>query len=294
MGDDDVYCDLFIDKEGELEVVAPKEKRSKFWVLIAGTSLLYKNKEEDDEAQEVIDLKSAKVEKTKESFSLVTKDGSTYQFFTDAPKEWIKEIEANVKQDKKSKKKKGKKQTLKLKMQKKAGSIAMSTSKGKKVVRDAIGSDGVKVMDMIKAVVESKDGKDKAKDIEDGTIRILVKIVLLFKNGRVTREELLSPIPLIKPIWSNVLDYCEMSFAYEPDKLGADIANLQKEIDKLIRPYLTEKNMDKMNEMIDYLRKKETLDQLFACDENDKLKAELQVVLRKIWDKVFNKKKGKK
>eukprot|EP01120_Amphizonella_sp_Union-15-10_P013970 TRINITY_DN6602_c0_g1_i1.p1 TRINITY_DN6602_c0_g1~~TRINITY_DN6602_c0_g1_i1.p1 ORF type:complete len:172 (-),score=35.85 TRINITY_DN6602_c0_g1_i1:72-587(-) len=163
----------------------------------------------------------------------------------------------------------------------------MNSKAGKKYIRDQIGAEGMAIIDVIKTVVRLKDGDKKAKEIENVIMRTAVKIVVLFKNKDLSKEGLLAPIRMMKTLWSDVLDCCEMSFAYDPVCLSESATKLQKYFVQLLKPYVTEKNLNRMNEAINYIKSPSLLDKLYLSPECEKTKEQLGSILRKLWDKLF-------
>jgi len=188
---------------------------------------------------------------------------------------------------------KRKKQTFQMRVKKNIAAKAANSKTGKKIIRDNIGADGVAVIDIIKEVIRLKDGEKKSREIESTVIKIAVKIVLLYRNKDISREVLLAPLKLVKTIWSDVLDCCEISFVYDQQRLSKYITELQAEFVKMLKPYLTEKNIERMNETINYLKSQGLLDKLYLSEDCDKHKEQLGQVLRKLWDRIFKKPSSK-
>jgi len=65
-----------------------------------------------------------------------------------------------------------------------------TTGAGKSLIKDMLGPTAVTVMGIIKSIIESKDDKKKANEIENIVIRIGVKVILLFNNKDITAFEL--------------------------------------------------------------------------------------------------------
>jgi len=90
------------------------------------------------------------------------------------------------------------------------------------------------------------DGEKKAKEVEEVVIRFAVKIVILLRNKQLSPDLLLkNTLQPIKTIWSDVLDYCEISFVYDQAVISSAIETLQKTFTDILKPYMTEKNVEK-------------------------------------------------
>jgi len=118
-------------------------------------------------------------------------------------------------------------------------------------------------------------------------IRVAVKVILLWKNKDITNEDLVSTVPKVKAVWSDAIDFAEMSFAYDPAKMKEHADHLSKAFSELLTEYITDKNLQAMREIIIYLVTKELLDVLFVNDAQDDLKKELNRILRGGWIAVF-------
>jgi len=84
-----------------------------------------------------------------------------------------------------------------------------------------------------------------------------------------------------------VIDFCEMSFAYDPAKIKEHGEGLQVAFSKLLTEFVTEKNLVAMREVMSYLVAKDLLDRLFSDAAQEDLKEELKRILRGGWIVVF-------
>jgi len=129
--------------------------------------------------------------------------------------------------------------------------------------------------------------RKKATEVENNIIRVAVKVILLWKNKDLTNNDIAETVPKVKAVWSDVIDFCEMSFAYDPPKLkesGDELANC---FTVLLKAFVTENTIDRMTQTISYVTTKELLDVLFANDEQAELKQELTRILRGGWIAAF-------
>jgi len=166
------------------------------------------------------------------------------------------------------------------------GSVATSGA-GKGLIKEFLGKDGVKLLDIVKKIVTLHEGKKKAEEVENTIIRIAVKVILLWNNKDITLQDIASTIPGVKAVWSDVIDFCEMSFAYDPAKIKEHGEGLQVAFSKLLTEFVTDKNLEALREVMSYLVAKELLDRLFADAAQDDLKEELKRILRGGWIAVF-------
>jgi len=129
--------------------------------------------------------------------------------------------------------------------------------------------------------------RKKAEEIENVIIRIAVKVILLWKNKDLTSEDLVSTVPKVKAVWSDAIDFAEMSFAYDPAKIKEHGENLQKAFSELLAENSTDKNLQTLRETMSFLVTKELLDILFVNEAHEDLKKELNRILRGGWIAVF-------
>jgi len=118
-------------------------------------------------------------------------------------------------------------------------------------------------------------------------IKVGVKVILLFNNKDISIEELRKCLPIIKQIWSDCLDFCEMSFSYNPESLQNSASQLEQVLKEILSPYLSEKTLTKMSFCFNYLMDKDLLDILYTNDQHVEAKQQLSEVLRSQWEKVF-------
>jgi len=77
------------------------------------------------------------------------------------------------------------------------GKIATSAA-GKSLIKDMLGPTTITVINILKELIESKDGKKKANEIENIAIKIGVKIILLYNNKNIPDRDLRKGLPFIK------------------------------------------------------------------------------------------------
>jgi len=205
-------------------------------------------------------------------------------------KDWHTAISENVDKEPGSASSGGgakKKQSTSMRFKKNVGGNVATSSAGKTLIKEFVGKDGVKVIDIVKKTVTLYESKKKAEEVENIIIRIAVKVILLWKNKDITNENLVSAIPKVKAVWSDAIDFAEMSFAYDPVKIKEHGDNLQKAFSDLLAEYITEKNLQALRDTMTYLVTKELLDVLFVNEAQEELKKELNRILRGGWIVVF-------
>lgn len=94
-------------------------------------------------------------------------------------------------------------------------------------------------------------------------------------------------LPFLRAVWSNVIDACEMSFAYEPVTIAKNMKELSDCFEKLIQQHVTDKTIEMMQEMLAYITNEKLMDRLFKDDSGNEYKKELENIVRKGWIKLF-------
>jgi len=169
------------------------------------------------------------------------------------------------------------------------GKIATSAA-GKSLIKDMLGPTTITVINILKELIESKDGKKKANEIENIAIKIGVKIILLYNNKNIPDRDLRKGLPFIKKIWSDALDFCEMSFSYNPEGFETRVCNLEQYLKDLLAPYVSQKTLTKISYFCDYIKDRDLLDMIYLEDQNENLKNQLGKTLREQWDMIYRRK----
>jgi len=211
-------------------------------------------------------------------------------FDTEAERgEWLTARKANIDKEigKGDKAKSKKTQSAAMRMKKAAGSSVATSSAGKSLIKEFLGKDGIRLISLIKQVITIHEGKKKALEVEDNIIRVAVKVILLWQNKDITIKDISATVPKVKAVWSDIIDFCEMSFAYDPPKIKTSGEELIACFKVLLKDYVTDNTLEKMAATINYITTKELLDCLFANEAQAELKKELMAILRSGWIAAF-------
>jgi len=288
------------DKEGELSLFA-KEKWKTRYAVLSGGSLLFSKKKGDQEYDQHILLKNIQVKegsgeekekkKKEKSVFTLTADGTTYLFQLENDKDmksWMDAITSNGNKEAAA----GvtlakKKQSAMMAMKKNISGKAATSGAGKSLIKEQLGNSGVRVLEIVKETITLHEGKKKAIEIEDNLIRFAVKILLLYKNKDITQQELMKCVPYLRNVWSNVIDSCEMSFAYDPPTIKKNMKELADAFEKLVQQHVQDKNIELMRETLAYLTQEALMDHLFKDPAGEEYKKDLERIVRKAWIKLF-------
>jgi len=287
--------DIKADKEGELELYAKEKFKAKF-VTLSGGSLLFSKKKGADEFDLAVELKGgsvkegASVSDKKLKLFTVTADGADTVLGAKDEKEmkaWVDAIKANLSKEGVAVTLAKKKQSAMMAIKKNVSGKAATSGAGKGLIKDELGKNGVRVIDIMKEIITLHEGKKKATEVEDNIIRFAVKIILLWKNKDITTQDLMKTLPYLRAVWSNLIDFCEMSFAYEPATLAKNANELVDCFIKLIQQHVTDKTIEMIRETLQYLSQEKLQDLLFKDPKGEEYKKELEGIVRGAWIKVF-------
>jgi len=113
-----------------------------------------------------------------------------------------------------------KKQSKFMRDKKNVGGKIATSSVGKKIIREMIGKDGVKLLSIIKTVIGALHGKEKAKETEKDIIRIRVKVILIYRNDNITMDDFTKLKPRLQRLWHICQDYSNIiNFDYNPKSI---------------------------------------------------------------------------
>jgi len=176
-----------------------------------------------------------------------------------------------------------------MRLKKGAASSVATSSAGKGMIKEFLGKDGILLLDLVKQVITNYEGKKKATEIEDNIIRVAVKVILLWQNKDITNANIASTVPKVKAVWSDIIDFCEMSFAYDPPKIKASGEELVICFTNLLKDYVTENTLARLKATISYITTQALLDGVFASSsrEQEEIKKELMRILRTAWIAAF-------
>jgi len=278
-----------VTKDGILCLLFAPNKWKPVYFILCGSILYWKKKETATAILGEISLKDAKIEKVpKTNFVIkITKDDKSWQISTEKEivcDEWINELIQNTQKPPSSAPltPTGRKETRMLRAQKKVGgSIATSTA-GKKIIREALGTEGYKSISIVKKVVSAVDGKKKAKEVEESIIRLGVKIILLAKSKEITISDLTRHKMSIKSVCDLMTNYTQFTFEYTHVTLQNQIKLLVDDISKTLSRYFSPKNMTRFTELQTYLSSAPILDMLFTDPNMRALKNEWHYLVKNV------------
>jgi len=155
----------------------------------------------------------------------------------------------------------------------------------KKIIKDIIGKDGVKLLSIIKKLITETHNKERAKEVENDIIRISVKIILLYRNENISNDELTQLKPRVQRLWHIVQDYANIiNFDYNSTAVQDSANNFFNVLLNMLNGLISEKNLQKVRDINELLFSTETLDYLFT-NENS---IEKRKLLAHILEKYYN------
>jgi len=279
---DEEYSD-HSNEEGDVEeiliedilFISQKRKWKARWCQLCNGALLIKGKKEDQDSKKDILLSGCEVRiaepvhRKDYVFILVTPYEELLFAVNDEDSlnQWISSIN-DCKDKTVTVQTKKRKQGKLMRVTKSVGGKVATSSAGKKIIKDMIGKDGVKVINIIKKVVTDLYDKNRAKEIENDIIRIGVKFILLFRNEDITANDISGLKPRIQKLWHLSQDYAHIiNFDYNAQPIQ-EAANLVFELLRhLLNQRISERNMEMLNELQGFLFSAKILDYLFTGEE---------------------------
>jgi len=280
-----------VSKEGMLCHLSSSNKWKPVYFVLCGSMLYWKNKETSTAILGEIFLKDAIIEKLtvlpKSNFVIkITKDDKLWQISTEKETvcdEWINELIQNAQKPPSIPLiPTNRKETRILRAQKKVGGTIATSAPGKKIIREALGTEGYKSISIVKKIVDAVDGKKKAKEVEELLIRLGVKIILLAKNKEITLEDLARHKKSIKSVCDLMSHHSQFTFDYSHVSLQNQIKLLVDDITKTLSRCFSPKNMSRFAELHTYLSSAHVLDKLFIDPNMRGLKKEWHYLMKNV------------
>jgi len=206
-------------------------------------------------------------------FKVKTQDGKEYYF---ASKEqqtivnWVQEInnlkdmEVTVElREEEDKLDAGKR------MRRYIGSKVASSTAGKKIIKELIGKNGIKILDIIKKVIAAQTGDDKkGKEVEEDIIKIGVKAILLHRDKDISSTDVNALKPALRAIWNVVLDYAGvLNFDCDCEKIRNKALDLHNGIKRILQPHVSEVNYQKIDNIYEIIFSPERMNLFFTSPD---------------------------
>jgi len=147
------------------------------------------------------------------------------------------------------------------------GKVATSTA-GKKIIKDFIGKDGVKMLNIVKSAITKAESKEKANQVEKDIIRFGVKAILLVRNEDIHTSQIKTMVPRVRKLWQVSQDYCQLiHFDYNAEQL-ISLGNLVFELVRpMMQPHLSERNLESLDKQFQFIFSQEVLDTLYLSSD---------------------------
>jgi len=197
--------------------------------------------------------------------------------------QWVKAITANLGKEKvKAPERKQTKKSLAYRAKNSISSKVATSSAGRAIIREFAPESALTVLDCVKRFIEKTESTEKAQQMEKDIMRLGTKTALLVKEKKIDPKLFR---PLEKPLRSScsmVIDGHEIPFAFDEAKMHESFMVLKEGIEKILKPHLSPKNLEKFSALFDYT-KPEVLQKFF--NEDNKELPVVADILRKAWDK---------
>lgn len=159
-----------------------------------------------------------------------------------------------------------------LKIQKKVASKFAASSMAKNFIDENFS----KLLDTVHEIAAAELDKQKADKLIKNIIKMVVKIAILYKNGKFTPEELSIGLKLrekLKTVVLTVVSFHEVDFSYDSTFLITLINEVASLTHNLIQRHLTEKSHGRVDNIVSCFGNASLLDSVFLADgkHHDKL-----------------------
>jgi len=268
--------------------------KERFVILFEG-SLFYYMKQTDLTPIGVIPLMQCRIEelsekkiKRKFAFTVYGREELTFSASTDEDmKSWISAIMENLNKTpsplptKEFTKPKGKSASVYV-----TGKIAETITNmgaGGKLVRGFVTDDTIIIIDSLKNFLVARMGAEKAQKLEKQIISLSIKVALLYKDKKIRSEDMKAAMVPIRLVVSKAIDGFEIPFAFSAFEAIEAVRGVQKALEKMLKPVMTEKSIHKMGVIFDLVCDEELMEDFY---EKKKWR-ECEIVattLRELWD----------
>jgi len=268
--------------------------KERFVILFEG-SLFYYMKQTDLTPIGVIPLMQCRIEelsekkiKRKFAFTVYGREELTFSASTDEDmKSWILAIMENLNKTpsplptKEFTKPKGKSASVYV-----TGKIAETITNmgaGGKLVRGFVTDDTIIIIDSLKNFLVARMGAEKAQKLEKQIISLSIKVALLYKDKKIRSEDMKAAMVPIRLVVSKAIDGFEIPFAFSAFEAIEAVRGVQKALEKMLKPVMTEKSIHKMGVIFDLVCDEELMEDFY---EKKKWR-ECEIVattLRELWD----------
>jgi len=277
---------LHVLREGSWSLFSTETNKWKpSFFLITDTTLYWQKKESSTTLSGELIYKDANVEKvpgptSKYSFGLkITANDKTITIATKnevTQQTWYKDLTEGVPAVVNQSAKKGKN----LRVQKRVGGAVATSAAGKRIIKEAVGVEGYKGVKIIKQLVTILYGKKKSNEVEELIIKISVKVVVLVRNKVLTRDDLNLCKNDIKSSCDLLAHYASFPFEYSVENLKNRLQTVCDGLFVILQYHLTDKNKDKLKELISFLLSEQMLDTLYKNPDLKDLRKDLTYLMK--------------
>jgi len=152
-----------------------------------------------------------------------------------------------------------------------------------KIAREFITSDTEIIMDSIKTFLTQYIGVEKTTKLEKQLVSIAVKVAILYKEKHITKDYFRNVTVSIRLLISKLIDGYEIPFTFSAHEVIDCLQEIQKEFDKIFRPFLHEKTLLKMNQAFDLICDEELITDFYTKKKWKECEV-VGITLRRLWD----------
>jgi len=152
-----------------------------------------------------------------------------------------------------------------------------------KIAKEFINDDTEAIIEALKSFMIQYYGADKANKLEKQVVSVVVKAAVLYKEKHITKEYFASTVVPTRLLISKIIDGFEIPFTFSAPEAIESLRAVQKSLIQIMRPYLHEKTITKINEIFDILCDEELVSDFFTKRKYKECET-LGTTLRKLWD----------
>eukprot|EP01098_Paradermamoeba_levis_P015692 TRINITY_DN8106_c0_g1_i1.p1 TRINITY_DN8106_c0_g1~~TRINITY_DN8106_c0_g1_i1.p1 ORF type:complete len:299 (-),score=75.88 TRINITY_DN8106_c0_g1_i1:137-1033(-) len=146
-----------------------------------------------------------------------------------------------------------------------SGKVATSFA-GRKLIREFVPDIVINTLDSLKKFVEKLEGPEKAENFEKNILRLSTKLALLFKNGKITHQDIQPLHQPLNQVYAFVIDGYEGLPSFKVETMFETFLVVKSLLLKLFVPHFKPKSVVRLNNVLEYI----TLENMakFFSDEN--------------------------
>jgi len=163
---------------------------------------------------------------------------------------------------------------------------ALNLGPGAKIIKDYLTDDAFVIMEAVRNFLDVYAGPEKAAKVEKQVLSLGVKVALMYRDKTITKDYFVSLAEPVRKLVDKLIDGYEIPFTFSLPDVIESINNVRQLLEKVLKPFLQEKAINKMNSLFEFFSNEEMLGD-FYTKRKWKECEQLGVTLRRMWDAGF-------